>query len=82
MNFHLGYLFLIASATADSVGGFLLTCTETLVVEVGVPPVEEYLIFTLTDGMQTLLEIPACTAGRASKCGSSASGCPLAANLA
>jgi hypothetical protein len=41
----------MAAETSDSVGGFLLTGTDTVVVALGVPPVVEYLIFTVTDGI-------------------------------
>lgn len=47
-KFHFGYFFFIAAATSDSVGGFLLTVTVTVVVEFRLsPPVDEYLIFTV-----------------------------------
>ncbi|AFY74770.1 hypothetical protein Syn7502_02833 [Synechococcus sp. PCC 7502] len=49
IKFHRGYFFLMAASTSDSVGLLLVTCTDVVVVELGVPPVDEYLILTLTD---------------------------------
>ena len=55
MKFHFGCFFLIAADTSDSVGFFELTCTDCWVVAFGVPPVDEYFSFTLTDGIALFL---------------------------
>ena len=53
MKFHFGFAFFIAAESSDSVGGLLLTETVLVVVVVGVLPVAENLIFTLTNGIST-----------------------------
>jgi len=51
MKFHFGFFFLIAADTSDSDGSLDDTCTDVVVFEFGVPPLEEYLILTVTDGI-------------------------------
>jgi len=52
VKFHLGCFFLMAAATSDSVGFFLLTVTEVEVPEfITAPPVELYRTLTFTVGI-------------------------------